>query len=75
MIIDKGNMLYKKARSNAIKYQNKIIDGKPIVEVFDKYGCYIGSCITGYVHRFLQSKSIEDTVEEEYKRLLKEKNN
>lgn len=75
MIIDKESMLYKKARRNSIKYQNKTINGKPIVEVFDKDGYYIGSCIPGYVHVFLESKGIEAMIEEEYKRLLKERNN
>lgn len=74
MTIDKGSMLYKKAKSNTIKYQNKTINGKPIVEVLDKNGYYIGSCIPGYVHLFLQSKGIEDMIEEEYKILLKERN-
>ena len=67
-------MLYKKARSNAIKYQNKTINGKSIVEVVDKDGYYIGSCIPGYVHRFLQTTLVEGMIEEEYKRLIKERN-
>ncbi|NRU52440.1 hypothetical protein [Clostridium beijerinckii] len=74
MMIDKGSMLYKKAIRNIIRYEEKIINGKPVKEVFAKGG-YIGSCIPGHVHRFLESTVVEDLIKEEYKRLLKERNN
>lgn len=75
MIMDKGSILYKKARRNTIKCKNKIVDGKPIVEVFDKDDYYLGSCIPEYVYRFLDLAYIAYIIEKEYKRLLKEGNN
>jgi hypothetical protein len=73
-MIDKGSMLYKKARRNTIECKEKIINGKPVIEVFAKGG-YIGSCIPGNVYLFLESTVVEDLIKEEYKKLLKERNN
>ena len=68
------NSLMRQARKGMYKVNLvKQSDDKFILEVLDKKGYYIGSCIVGYVDDVLEANGIMKKILRKYKKLVKEK--
>lgn len=73
MTVITSGKLMRKAREGMYTVNIVKHNGKPICNILDKNGYYVGSCIVGYVEQLLETSGIMDEIIKRYEKLLKGK--